>query len=101
MLIKATNLSKSYNSIQALNSVNFEIYEGEIFGIIGPNGSGKTSTLSILLGLKDADNGTITFREGFNTKNIGAFLESRGFIPSLSVKKNFEISCLINIRNTF
>ncbi len=51
-------LSKSYGSLNALANISFEINQGEIFGLIGPNGSGKTTTLRILSTLLKPDNGS-------------------------------------------
>ncbi len=60
-IIKISNLSKRYEGgFQALNSVNLEIEEGEIFALLGPNGAGKTTLISIICGLVNASEGTVT-----------------------------------------
>ncbi|MFH1663459.1 MAG: ATP-binding cassette domain-containing protein, partial [archaeon] len=46
--IKVENLTKKFNGLTAVDSVSFEIKEGEIFGLLGPNGAGKTTTISML-----------------------------------------------------
>jgi ABC-2 type transport system ATP-binding protein len=46
--IKISNLTKKFGSLVAVNSISFEIREGEIFGFLGPNGAGKSTTLSML-----------------------------------------------------
>ncbi|MFX1259475.1 MAG: ATP-binding cassette domain-containing protein, partial [Promethearchaeota archaeon] len=48
-MIKISNLSKSFGSFKAVENLNINIQEGEIFGLIGPNGSGKTTTILTLL----------------------------------------------------
>jgi ABC-2 type transport system ATP-binding protein len=53
------DLEKRYGSIHAARGVNFEIQEGEIFGLIGPNGAGKTTVVECVLGLREPDAGTI------------------------------------------
>ena len=51
LVISTQNLSKSYNGVQALKSLDLEIPKNSIFGFLGPNGSGKTTTIKLLLGL--------------------------------------------------
>jgi branched-chain amino acid transport system ATP-binding protein len=58
-LLKVTDLKKAYGAIQAVGGVSFEVYPGEIFGVIGPNGSGKTTMFNSVLGQIDPDAGTI------------------------------------------
>jgi ABC-2 type transport system ATP-binding protein len=57
--IQTTNLIKSYGSIRALEGVDLEVWQGEIFGFLGPNGSGKTTTIRCLLDLIRPDGGII------------------------------------------
>jgi branched-chain amino acid transport system ATP-binding protein len=58
-LLKVTGLKKSYGVIQAVDGVSFEVFPGEIFGVIGPNGSGKTTMFNSVLGQISPDAGTI------------------------------------------
>lgn len=53
------DLSKRYGGVEAVRGVSFEIGAGEIFGLLGPNGAGKTTTLECLVGLREADAGTL------------------------------------------
>jgi ABC-2 type transport system ATP-binding protein len=53
------DLHKRYGEVQAANGVSFEIEDGEIFGLLGPNGSGKTTTLECVIGLREPDAGAI------------------------------------------
>src|SRR6476660_41972 len=52
-------LHKRYGEVQAAEGVSFEIHDGEIFGLLGPNGSGKTTTLECVIGLRQPDTGRI------------------------------------------
>ena len=52
-------LHKRYDEVQAAQDVSFEIENGEIFGLLGPNGSGKTTTLECVIGLRQPDEGAI------------------------------------------
>jgi branched-chain amino acid transport system ATP-binding protein len=65
-LLKVTGLNKSYGAIQAVGGVSFEVMPGEIFGVIGPNGSGKTTMFNSVLGQISPDAGAIEL----NGKNI-------------------------------
>ena len=58
-MIHIENLVKRYGSITALNHLNLDIREGEIFGLLGPNGSGKTTAISCMLSLLKYDKGSI------------------------------------------
>ena len=58
-LLKVTDLKKAYGAIQAVDGVSFEVFPGEIFGVIGPNGSGKTTMFNSVLGQIDPDAGKI------------------------------------------
>lgn len=62
-MITIQNLVKRYGSLLALDHLNLEIHEGEIFGLLGPNGSGKTTAINCLLALLKYDKGTITVME--------------------------------------
>lgn len=84
IMIKVDHLSKQYDGKTVLNDLNFEIHEGDIFGIIGRSGSGKTTLLDCISGLKDFDEGSI-FIDGeniglLNLKNARAVRKEIGFV---------------------
>lgn len=58
-MIKVENLTKNYGKTLAVNNISFEIRDGEILGFLGPNGSGKTTTINMIVGLLDATSGNI------------------------------------------
>lgn len=60
--LKVEGLSKSFGGLMAVRDLEFAVEEGEIIGLIGPNGSGKTTTLNLLTGFLKPDCGTITFK---------------------------------------
>lgn len=71
--IVVENLSKKYGEIKAIDSISFEVNEGEIFGLIGPNGAGKTTTLRILSTILRKDSGNVLiydYKLGEDDENI-------------------------------
>lgn len=59
IILSIKNLNKSYNGINVVSNLSFDVYKGEIFGFLGPNGAGKTTTISMLCGLLNSDSGDI------------------------------------------
>ena len=95
-ILQTTQLNKRYGPIQAVDNLSIEVLEGQIFGILGPNGSGKTTTLGIILSIIHADSGSYTWFEGKypkdeSRKKIGAILETPNFYPYLNADDNLEI----------
>jgi len=62
VLLKIESLCKSFGGLMAIHNLEFEVEQGEIVGLIGPNGSGKTTTLNLLTGFLKPDSGTVTFQ---------------------------------------
>lgn len=86
--VEVTGLRKRYAEIQAVDGLSFAVAPGEIFGMLGPNGAGKTTTIEIILGLRQADAGTVRVlgmshdREAAAIKaRIGAQLQTTGMYP--------------------
>lgn len=95
-VLEIQGLSKRYKGVQALHSLNLKVEKGMVFGLLGPNGSGKTTTLGILLGILRPSSGTYSwFGNGTrddNRKRIGALLETPNFYPYLSAVRNLKIT---------
>ena len=93
------NLTKKYGNFVAVDSLELKINSGEIFGILGPNGSGKTTTLGMLLGVINETSGSFSWfgKADFENsrKEIGSILEHPIFYPELSAYRNLEISAMI------
>lgn len=104
-ILNIQNLSKSYGSIKALDNLNLKVERGNIYGILGPNGSGKTTTLGIILSILKADSGTFEWFNGEFGKNprkhIGAILETPNFYPYKSGIDNLKIIAKIKGINHF
>lgn len=94
-ILEINSLSKKYGKIDAVNKLNLKIESQMIFGLLGPNGSGKTTTLGMLLGVIRPSGGEFSwFKNGEkdeNRKRIGALLETPNFYPYLTAVQNLEI----------
>jgi branched-chain amino acid transport system ATP-binding protein len=75
-LLKVEGIKKAYGAIQAVGGVSFDVFPGEIFGVIGPNGSGKTTLFNSMLGQIKADAGTISLK-GENISHLSPLQLSR------------------------
>lgn len=94
-VLRINNLSKSYGKVKALSNLNLEIEAGNVYGILGPNGSGKTTTLGIILGILSKDSGDYTWFDGAygdkHRKQIGSILETPNFYPYLNAEQNLDL----------
>ncbi len=95
--ISVSNLSKRYGDVLAVNDASFEVPLGTICGFVGPNGSGKTTTIRMLLGLIKPTSGTgsiignsIGHPEKY-LKEVGAMIEGPAFYPALSGLENLKV----------
>ena len=98
-VLEVQNLSKNYNNIKAVSELSLSVQEQMIYGILGPNGSGKTTTLGMLLGVINPNQGTYSwFGNGTkdeNRKRIGSLLETPNFYPYLTAEQNLGITAKI------
>lgn len=94
--LQINSLSRSYGSIRALDDFSLRVEPGSVYGILGPNGSGKTTTLSIILDVLRADSGSYEWFGQWPSaevrRRIGSMLEKPNFLPYLSAVKNLQLS---------
>ena len=99
IVLEIKNLTKKFGSFTAVNNLSLTIEKGNVFGILGPNGSGKTTTLGMVLDVLNPSEGSYSWygdSQGTNNrKKIGSILEHPIFYPELSGYKNLEITSLI------
>jgi ABC-2 type transport system ATP-binding protein len=97
-MIQVKNLIKLYGNFTAVNGISFSVQRGEIFGLLGQNGAGKSTTLEIIETLRDKTSGEVTVN-GFNLdtdpdqikKIIGVQLQTSGFYPNLRLVELIEL----------
>jgi branched-chain amino acid transport system ATP-binding protein len=96
--LKIEGLYKSFGGLMAIRNLEFQVEEGEIIGLIGPNGSGKTTTLNLLTGFLKPDAGTITFR-GENVTGLARYRTcQKGIARTFQLIKPFlEFTALQNV----
>lgn len=105
-VVKIENLVKRYKELLALDHFNLTINEGEIFGLLGPNGSGKTTTINCLLSLLSYDKGTIEIfgqemkPDSYELKcQIGVVMQNVAVFDELTVYENIDYFCGLYIKD--
>jgi ABC-type multidrug transport system ATPase subunit len=91
-VLSISNLTKHFGRIKAVNSLNLEVHRGQVFGMLGPNGSGKTTTLGMLMGVVNPTAGHFSWfgdpPSHHIRKKIGAVLEHPIFSVSERPKES-------------
>lgn len=101
IIIDVSNLSKTFGKKIAVNGISFTVNQGEVFGLLGPNGSGKTTTLGMILTLLKPTSGNITLFGSTDLssglKRMGVITENAGHYLDLSARRNLMISAKIRM----
>lgn len=99
-IIEVKNLSKSYKNLKAIDDLSFDVYEGEILGLLGPNGSGKSTTINSILNLLSFEKGTIKIfgkemkPDAYDIKrDIGVIFQEVAVFEELTVYENIDYFC--------
>ena len=105
-MINVNNLTKSFNNIDAIKNLTININEGEIYGLLGSNGAGKSTTINILLGFLKPDSGHVSINEIDMTINfdevrkyIGYIPENVNLYPYLTGVENLDYFCKLSGNN--
>lgn len=98
-ILRINKLSKRFGRIQAVDKLDLAVDKGQVYGILGPNGSGKTTTLGMILDVVAPDEGRFQWFDHTDTvearKQIGAILETPCFYPYLTAVQNLRITAHI------
>ena len=99
-IIEVKYLSKSYKNLKAIDDLSFDVYEGEILGLLGPNGSGKSTTINSILNLLEFEKGTIKIfgkimkPDAYDIKrDIGVIFQEVAVFEELTVYENIDYFC--------
>jgi ABC-2 type transport system ATP-binding protein len=98
--LQTTNLTKQYNNFTALDHVDMTVYRGDIYGLIGRNGAGKTTAMKIVTGLTEASDGTFSVfgkkgREAMSEKRrMGCLIENPAFFGGMTAWQNLKYYAL-------
>jgi ABC-2 type transport system ATP-binding protein len=98
--LQTTNLTKQYNNFTALDHVDMTVYRGDIYGLIGRNGAGKTTAMKIVTGLTEASDGTFSVfgkkgREAMSEKRrLGCLIENPAFFGGMTAWQNLKYYAL-------
>lgn len=106
MIIKVKNLVKRYGDLIALDHFSLEVNKGEVFGLLGPNGSGKTTAINCILSLLKFDKGTVEIYDkamapdAYDIKReIGVIMQNVAVFEELTVCENIDYFCGMYIHN--
>ena len=106
MVVKVNQLVKRYGDLLALDHLNLEVAEGEIFGLLGPNGSGKTTAINCILSLLKYDKGDISVfgkpmtPESYDLKrDIGIVMQEVAVFDELTVYENIDYFCGLYVQD--
>jgi ABC-2 type transport system ATP-binding protein len=106
MIIKVNDLVKKYGTLTALDHLNLEVQEGEVYGLLGPNGSGKTTAINCILSLLKYDQGTIEIfdrpmtPDAYSIKqDIGIIMQNVAVFQELTVYENIDYFCGLYIKD--
>lgn len=105
-VIEVQNLTKEYKHLKAIDDLSFEVYEGEILGLLGPNGSGKSTTINCILALLNFTRGNIQILgqemtpQAYEIKEkIGVVFQDVAVFEELTVQENIDYFCGLYIKD--
>ena len=92
-ILTTQNLTKKYGKNVAIEGVDLHVKEGEIYGLIGRNGAGKTTIMRIISGLSKATTGTYEIHDD-SKLGVGVLIESPGLYPTMTAEENIRLKCV-------
>ncbi|MEU0673282.1 ABC transporter ATP-binding protein [Streptomyces sp. NPDC006172] len=102
-VVEFDQVHKGFGDVRAVDGLSLALHPGETVALLGPNGAGKSTTLDLLLGLKNADSGTVRVfgvspREAIVAGRVGAMLQSGGLMDEVTVGELVTLACRLHPR---
>ncbi|MBV9024437.1 MAG: ABC transporter ATP-binding protein [Streptomycetaceae bacterium] len=102
-VVRFTSVNKSFGQVRAVSELHLQLHPGETVALLGPNGAGKSTTLDLLLGLRNADSGTVevfgsTPARAIAKGKVGAMLQSGGLMEEVKVRELVKLACDLHPR---
>ena len=98
IVLQTHNLHKQFGDVSAVKGINMPVYTGELFGFLGPNGSGKTTTIGMILGLVHPTDGEIelfgkkvTPHQTKPLRRVGSLIGAPAFVPHFTAERNLQL----------
>ena len=104
-ILTTDKLTKIYNEKRAADAISLHIKKGDVYGLIGRNGAGKTTILKMICGLSCPSSGSVTFNSKTGAElagemnKIGSLIETPGLFPKMSAYQNLKIKCILCGKN--
>lgn len=92
-ILTTENLTKTYGKKHAAKDINIHVRKGEIYGLIGRNGAGKTTVMRVISGLANPTSGSYKYHND-NKTGVGVLIESPGIYSNMSAKENLKLKCI-------
>jgi ABC-2 type transport system ATP-binding protein len=97
-VVSFSQVNKSFGQVRAVSDLSLTLHAGETVALLGPNGAGKSTALDLLLGLRNADSGTVevfggTPARAINKGRVGAMLQSGGLMEEVKVRELVKLAC--------